>query len=460
MTPSLRGRAVAAGFLALLATVASAGPASAAAPRVTFLSPNSGQQLGASNPTLTARVEMSNGALIDQITMSVVQLEVNRPPVTGSTAAASSPQTVEFPLNLAYNGRYRASVTARGRDQPIDLNGPESATSTMEFAVAAPPERPTDVKTAVDASTRAVAVTWKANPEPDLLFYVVQRAKGTSNDFTVLGQASETTYIDSTTTSAGGDYRYQVVAVRNGVRADEGISSDPSALTAATTARVPDPPPPPTTAPPSTTASTGTGTPASAVTTASSVPASSPGALTSSGTVDLSGFNAVRSQTPRPAVPRTVALPDPGFQATLPFDTESTQAVEDAVVPGDLGELAADSPELRELGDEDSSADRFRTLAFFAAGLLATVLLMHVLWVKSEIRRVPLEALDPEGPLPTSTRLATPRKSRFASKGPGTGPKLEDIESPDFEPVVVSSNGKGGRHRAGGSRRQKVSTGA
>ena len=464
MTASVRLRTALAAGLAGLAVVGTAGPAAAAAPSVTFLTPGSGQELGSSDVTLSARITMNNGALTDSITYSVVQLEASRPAINGSTAAGASPQTVEFPLSLPYNGRYRATVRASGRDQPLDLNGTESTTATMEFLVGAPPDRPTDVKTAVNTESRAVAITWKANPEPDMLFYVVQRAKGSSNDFTVLGQVKDTTFVDSSTASSGGDYKYQVVAVRNGVRSGEGISSDPSALTAASTAKVPDPPPPPTTAPPTTaapaggTGSAGGTTPTTAAsstetsTPASSVPANSPGALTTSGTVDLSGFNTVTKNQPQVAgTPRRPVEIDTGFQATLPFDPNTViTGPAEAEDPGDIGEVAG--AEISELGDD--SDNRFRTLAFFAAGLLATVLLMHVLWVKSEIRRVPLEAIDPEGPMPVVKPAPAPR---FAAKKPEEGPALDDIESPDFEPAVVAPAGK---PKPGANRRPKVSTGA
>lgn len=465
MSTSLRLRAAVVAGFAGLAVVGTAGPAAAAAPRITFLSPGAGQELGSSDVTVSARVEMSNGVLTDSITYSVVQLEASRPAVNGSAAATGSSQTIDFPVSLPYNGRYRATVKGTGRDQPIDLNGNESTTSTMEFLVAAPPDRPTDVKTAVNGDSRAVAITWRANTEPDLLFYVVQRAKGSSNDFTVLGQVNQTTYVDSSTASSGGDYKYQVVAVRNGVRAGEGISSDPSALTAASTAKVPDPPPPPTTAPPTTaapaggsggtTATTAAGGSAGTATStpASSVPANSPGALTSSGTVDLSGFNTVIKNQPRSGGAPRVTVPefDPGFQATLPFDPNTViTGPAEAENPGDIGEVA--DSELSELGDD--SDGRFRTMAFFAAGLLATVLLMHVLWVKSEIRRVPLEAIDPEGPMPVVKQAAP--APRFAAKKPQEGPALDDIGSPDFEPAVVAPAGK----KPGAGRRPKVPTGA
>ena len=414
---AVRWRRVGAGSgLALLLAVGGAGPAMAAAPRITVTGPTADQQLSSSSVAVSARIEMSNGVLTDRARLSVQQVGSNRAPATASAAISGSSQTVTFPaVALPYNGTYRATISASGSDRPLDLNGEESATAERTFAVAAPPASPAEVRTAVDAATRAVTVTWKANTEPDLLFYVVQRSKG-GGDFAILGKATQPSFVDATTADAGGDYRYQVVAVRNGVRDGEGISSDPSALGDEATAKVPDPPAPPTSAPGTTVAGGAGATPPG-----SAVPAGSPGALATSGRVDLTGFNNVQSQAARRATPpRTVVPPDTGFQSTLPFDQPVDTGEEEAEVPegGDLGELAADSPEFRELGAEDEGEGRQRSLALFAGGLLATVLLMHVLWVKSEVKRLPLEAVAPEGPPPGAAGDGTGKGGRKAAAKP------------------------------------------
>ena len=451
--------------LALLAVVVPAGPATADA-TITITSPSTNQQLDTDRALIQAGVSLDSRTTMGSVHLRLQQLGSKRPDI-GADATASG-GAVSFDVPLPYNGAYRATVTADWQHAGTLGLGSHSGTATdgpVDFLVAKYPAPPADVKTAVDAASRAVTVVWKANAEPDMLFYVVQRAKGTSNDFTVLGKATptETTYIDSSTAEAGGDYRYQVVAVRNGVNAGEGLSSDPSTVS---TANVPDPPPPPTAPPGSTVAGApGTGSAAGTTGTASSLPANSPGALTTSGTVDLSGFKTVRSQT-RSATPRTVPLPDPGFEGTLPFATPDPTA---ALEEGDLGEQAVESPLSRELGAGSSADERIRTMAFFAGGLLATVLLMHVLWVKSEVKRVPLEAIDPEGPLPmVAGAHAGPGKAkagRSRRKRVTAGafepdslayPRLEDISAPDFAPVVVAA---AGRPRGSGNRRQKVSSG-
>lgn len=456
-------RAALTGVLALFAlAVLPAGPASAHA-TVSVTSPTSDEELITSGSTVTGQVSLGTHPLwsttVDRVTLTLVL--AGRPDIT-ATDTPSASGAVSFPVNLTYNGKYDATMRAPWRHTGIDTATGTATSSPLSFLVAVPPARPTDVKTAVDATSRAVAVTWTKNTEPDLIRYEVKRAKGTSNDFTVVGKikAGETTFLDTTTADAGGDYRYLVVAVRNGIPGRAEIASDPSNLTADATATVPDPPPPPTTAAPAGAAAPGAaGTAAPGATgTASSVPAGSPGALATSGSVDLSGFNTVRSQT-RTVTPRTLPLPDTGFQSTLPFATPGSTAADEELTEeaGDVGELAAGSPEFRELGAESSSDQRARTMAVFAAGLLCTVLLMHVLWVRGEVKRVPLEALEPEG-LPAGAGPATGRRAKRGRPAPG--PTLEDALAADFAPVVVTANGKlRGGSRQVGNRRPKVTAG-
>jgi len=460
MSARLRIRAVLAGGVVLLALGVQVQPAWAHA-TVSVSSPGADQVLESPQATVSGQVSPGShtlgGTTVEKVTMKLST--AGQADVTAT--ATPSGNSVSFPVDLPRNGSYDVTLTASWRHNGLDSNT-GTATSSRSFLVAVPPAPPTNVKTAVDAASRAVAITWKANSEPDLIRYEVKRAKGNSTEFTTLAKprAGETSYIDSTTSAAGGDYRYLVVAVRKGVPGNEELSSDPSAMTADAVAKVPDPPPPPTTAPAAgtpgaapATGGTGTGTG-----TASSVPAGSPGALTTPGSVDLSGFNTVRNQT-RNAPPRTVSLPDPGFQSTLPFAPGETISDEPLIDEGgDLGELAADSPQYRELGEESSSNEKARTMAFFAAGLLATVLLMHVLWVKSEVRRVPLEALEPEDLVPAVAWDSG--NGRRARRKAGPGPTLEDIGDADFAPVVVAPRLKGAKGPARpGARRQKVSTG-
>ncbi|HET7488301.1 MAG TPA: hypothetical protein VFJ85_10255 [Acidimicrobiales bacterium] len=448
-----RGAAAAAGIAFVLV---SAGPVQAAGgPSITFMAPLANQQLGSSAVTVTAKADTS-GTLVDSITVSVQQTGTSRPPFNSSTPANNSAsQTVSVPLTLSYNGTYQATVTATSREGLV-LSSRYTNSGQLTFAVAAPPARPSGVKAAVNTDARTVSLSWKANGEPDLLFYLVQRATGTSGDFTVLGKTTDTSFVDNSTAATGGSFRYEVVAVRAGVNSDEGISSDPSAITAESSAAVPAPPPPPTAAPApaagtpgaapapaAPAAAAGGGTPAGGAAPPAKVPPNSPGALVTSGTVDLSGFAAVKNQG-RSTSPNTIALPDPGFQETLPFGTPTT--AEGEAGGDDPGALGAGQRALNA-SDTSSTGDRLRTLSFFAGGLLVTVLLMHVLWVKSEVNRVPLEALEPE--------------DEFASLDASTpGPTLDDIGDADFAPVVVAAaNGNRRRRKPPAAPRSEVHSG-
>lgn len=422
-------RLVITGGAAALLVLGGVGPAQAhpAKPQITDPRGTQGQ---AANAVL-ATIDAGHSALTSA-RASITRVGSSASPITVSATPSAS---MRFPVTFSLNGTYRATVTVGWEDRSVLFPDSGSISSdTHEFKVAAPPAAPGGVATAVDAGARTVKVTWEKNGEADMRRYEVLRSHN-GGDFTKVGGVDHpaTEYVDATTADAGGDYRYLVVAFRAGVDSSVAsqVASDPSALTATSTATVPDPPPPPTTAPPVTAAVSGAaaGAPAAAPGTATTAPGT-PGATGSPGRVDLSGFNNVQARTPRPATPRTVPLPDPGFQGTLPFDVPEGEQGEggEAVEGGDTGELAADSPSFRELGDEESASDTQRSLALFAGGLLATVLLMHVLWVRGEVKRVPLEAVAPEGPPPSASDEPGPGR---AARAKATG-RSKRAGSPDW----------------------------
>ena len=418
-------RAVISGGAAVLLALGATVPAQAhpAKPQITDPRGTQGQ---AANAVL-ATIDAGHSALTSA-RLSLTRVGSSASPISVSATPSAS---MRFPVTLSLNGTYRATVTVGWEDRSVLFPDSGSISSdTHEFKVAAPPAPPGGVATAVDAGARTVKVTWEKNGEADMRRYEVLRSRN-GGDFAKVGAVDhpETEYVDATTADAGGDYRYLVVAFRTGVdsNAASQVASDPSALTATSTAKVPDPPPPPTTAPPVTAAAPGA---------APGAPAAAPGATTPaagaapSGKVDLGGFNNVQAGTPRAVTPRTVPLPDPGFQGTLPFDLPEGEQGEDgeAVEGGDTGELVADSPSFRELGDEENASDSQRSLALFAGGLLATVLLMHVLWVRGEVKRVPLEAVAPEGPPPSvPDEAATARTARAKAAA-----KAKRGSSPDW----------------------------
>lgn len=402
--PLTRLRSLCACAMLILATGGLLAPsADAAPPSLLITRPGDGQVLRSANFAVDAEARMSNGVLVGKITVSVSPApdSVSQQATQNGefSANGTAEQKVSFPVEMDYNGKYRATVRATGKDNPrglglIEDDELETTPAIRDFFVAAPPAPPANVRPVIDKESRAVTLSWSANAEKDMLFYLVQRAKG-DGAFSPLGKTTgpgDTSIVDPSTAEAAGDYRYQVVAVRRGANEDEGVNSDPSPPA---TASVPGPAGPATTVPGGTTGGTtpgeaGTGG-SPAGTTGTTLSPSSPGALKKSGTLDLSGFSAIQSQARRPAV-RSEA-PDPGFDEALPFGaTDTTRLV-------DENEQAAapdEDSEVRELGAEDASNDRQQSAAFLAAGLLATVLLMHLLWIKGEVQREPLEALVPE----------------------------------------------------------------
>lgn len=414
MTARTRLRALGACALLVLAGGMLAPSASAAPPSLLITRPGDSQLLRTANFAVDAEARMSNGVLVGKITVLVApapdsvsqQAAQNREFSANGTAE----QKVSFPVEVEYNGKYRATVKATGKDNPrllIEDDQLETTTAIRDFFVAAPPAPPTNVRAAVGDESRIVTLTWNPNTEKDLLFYLVQRASG-DGAFSPLGKTDgpgDTSISDPSTAESGGDYRYQVIAVRRGANAETGVNSDPSPPAKAS---VPGPPSgATTTVPGGPTASTvpggGGGGAAGAgaggtggSTTGTTLSPNSPGALKKSGTIDLSGFSSIQSQARRPATRAPEA--DPGFTSVLPFGTTDTTRLVGDEQAGAAEEdgAAGGASEVRELGAEDASNDRQRSAGFLAAGLLATVLLMHLLWIKGEVEREPLEVLAPE----------------------------------------------------------------
>ncbi|MDQ3757630.1 MAG: hypothetical protein M3394_07265, partial [Actinomycetota bacterium] len=278
------------------------------------------------------------------------------------------------------------------------------------------------INTAVNAQ-REVAVSWNANSEPDLAGYEVQRQLGSAawEHVTVTGTTT-TSVLDRSTSKAGGTYRYRVVAFRHSAEVGKLNPSQPSATK---TASVPPPPVTTTTTTSTTTTTvrqgdtdddgnedegegdgsrsggstdTGTRTGSSGARSGSGSGSGSTGTtLPSSGKVDLSGFSSLLEQArqsgqsppPRRGEQQEV---DGGFDEKLPFAARSRGGSDDDGAGNEGDDLAIGGE-----GLSDDGSGRLQSLGFLAGGLLATVLVMHLLWVRSEVRRVEvLEAIAPE----------------------------------------------------------------
>jgi hypothetical protein len=316
-------------------------------------------------------------------------------PTTGAqvTSDSWSPNAHSFTIDKQYsissNGRYHLLISAQEDDGV--LAGTQSSTPIDRFfSLDVPPAAPANVKAAVDAS-RNVTISWDANTEPDLLGYYVERATGTDTTWTRFpDEVNEPAhqYVDKTSAGTPGDYRYRVFAVRKSSDPNAAVQSDPSSEAKATV--------------PSAAAAGGTGSGTGSGSGSTSGAAggpltvtNSPGtpdntkpapALAKAGKVDLSSFSALLDKARKPQ--GQAEAPDPGFKPTLPFKPGEA-ASEDGTGEQTLGSGAGESTHI-------AGIDVRTALPFVAGSLLLTVLLMHVMFVKSEIRRVDaLEALEP-----------------------------------------------------------------
>ena len=367
-------------------------PVSAAAPSVRINTPAERETLGDSTPNVSGDAQMSDGEIIE-IIASISSGEGHPVPSAHRiTGDGRSSVTFSWTPSLPYNGTYTLNVRASGEDQPFDTNGIETSETSRNFAIEASPAIPKEVAVRADPDSREVDVTWKKNPEPDIIGYQVQRSVDES-EWSVAGESQENFFRDTESANDGGLYSYRVAAIRRGATADSGVASPPSQAASTT---VPNPPG-------RNTQSSGGGSDGgdsggdggpsgdgdSSISSGSSGSGSggsggssgprSP-TISRAGRVDLSGFGSLLDQTRAPQV-QPLPEPDPGFSEQLPFEPRTITELEE-------GEMA-----VPDGGFNDSGSDQAEMLRFVAAGLLLSVILMHVLWLRGEVEKVPLEAV-------------------------------------------------------------------
>ncbi|HEX2064654.1 MAG TPA: hypothetical protein VHE80_09565, partial [Acidimicrobiales bacterium] len=283
----------------LLATVP-ASPAAADA-LITIDSPRAQPALTSSAVTVSGSAR-SDAPLLYQVGKVRLAIGGN----TRDVQCTQQPCRFSWTVTLPSNGPYELNVTAT-EVTLIGLTGPESSAS-RSFSVAAPPARPVMDKPTV-TEARHVNVSWSRNTEPDMLYYALFRRIPGSSTFTKVGpdipqpkSGTKVSFTDTDTSAYnGGDFAYQVVAVR------KDAMSEPSAVGVAS---VP--------APPTTTSSSTPGPPGAPGAPTTAGPTTTVKAGSAAG-VDLSGFLAGRP----PAVPvAPITIPEPpdtGFGSTLPF---------------------------------------------------------------------------------------------------------------------------------------------
>ena len=381
-----RVAALAAAGLAVLVPLLVAPAARAESIRGGVTSPEEGATLATSTPRLAASFAHSDGT-IDGVTLDVVAERGDDRQSKSEPGNGRSSVAVEWVPQLAYNGRYTLTATATGSHPPPSTPledqdpPPPAAQAVRTFFLAAPPAVPADV-TASESSGN-ITVRWTANTEPDLVGYQIERAPARTTDFRAVGISTGARFVDDAIPDPG-RYVYRVIAVRQGAK-DEGVASEPSSESRAVEVT---PPPTTTTAPDDDDDGDGdNGGSGSATTAPSGGGSSSAPPVRRSGTVDLSGFRTLLDENTTPP-PGEV---DPGFQQTLPFDGSADEEIED---PGDEPEMEIGLGEpLDPSADQD--AERRRSLAFIAGGLLMFILLMGTLFVRGEVARSEQLGMDP-----------------------------------------------------------------
>lgn len=358
---------VAAVLAAALLVAGTEAPASAEPPITLFATPGDEEVITVATPVIAGEVRMANGILLEDLLVEVISKWDHPGASTVIPARAMPAQTFSFTPNLAYNGPYQAIVTATGKDVTLDINT-DTAVVSRSFSLAVPPEAPSDVAVLVDPQTRAVNVSWKANAEPDVIGYQLRRSRVADQRGSVIATTSETSYVDTATNSAGGEYTYRVYAVRVGASAESGIMSVPSAPVTAT---VPD----------ALGRSSAIGSPSAGPAVTSPPTTTVP---TRPSEVDLSSFRAMVAEEDDINTEYGTGIPG-SDKPVLPNVVESSS--------DEAGEQAIEQPDgdpvFGTVRSAPSPADSRRSWAFIAAGLLAAVLAAGGLWLRRVVDRSP-----------------------------------------------------------------------
>ena len=328
-----------AGMLTGSASAQLPAPAPGSAP-VTYSAPASNDTVRVANLTISAHVLLADTGHEIRLKVECVA-DCDGATVDQAVAPKDEVcQRVDFRVSLPRNGRYRATISA-----PVRAGLPPTATGECnpggdpprEFFLAAPPVTPTGLR-AVPAPDGAASVSWNRNPEPDMIGYLVQRARA-SGPFEQVGDPRETSFRDASA-NQGPAPRYRVIAVRRGPHGP--VASEPS--TAVT------------------------------VGAAGGITRGGRGAPTKP--AQLSKFGRLLEQAKAAAEAGGGA--ETGFDPNLPY--------------GDEAELGQGE---EELGANERGGDLRRTMSFLAGGLLTLAVALHVWWLKREAEKEPLEALPP-----------------------------------------------------------------
>ncbi|MGH2704493.1 MAG: hypothetical protein ACRDJ4_05175 [Actinomycetota bacterium] len=252
-------------------------------------------------------------------------------------------KTVENKISLSwdtygltrFNGTYRLVATARS--QLDDTTGVDTVKEIGDLHVNNPPRAPTGVNAQSDGD--AIAVSWAANSEPDLIRYSVARSVG-GGPFDPLANVDKPAakYRDESAPK-GVDLRYQVTAARRAWNPDQTLSSPPSAATSPIQAQAP----------------------------AAAGPEPAPGAGAAAAPAPIPTPRIIRGKNP--------AIPS-GFNPVLPYTEPVPEDAPEVVQQADDGQQVQAAPPLRERAQAVLQvADK---LKFYAAALVLLTLSLHV----------------------------------------------------------------------------------
>ena len=409
-----RSGAVAALLLSVLvATPAPPAGAEEGGPAITIDSPRAEPPLESASVTVSGSASSATLYRMKDVTLTIGS-------ETRTKTCAESPCSFSWTVTRPANGRYDFKLVATQALPLVGTAGPSNERS-RSFFVAAPAAKPVLDPPKVNEA-RNTELSWTRNTEPDMLYYALFRKDPGGSKYLPVGttipqptSGSKVSYTDSTTSAfTGGEYSYQVVAVRKGAGGawPAEIASEPSSVRVAT---VP--------APPATTSTTGVGAPpGSPAAGAGPTTTAKPG--TSAG-VDLSGFLSTRSQ---PVTLPAITVPEPpdtGFQGNLPFGArppgeELEEGEEEAVLPDDARRSII------------SRISPGRPLVPVAGGLVLLLLAMHMRVLNHRIKVAPEKDLPVDDP---PARAPAPAPAPVRASAPAPAPEPAPEPRPHPQPV-------------------------
>jgi hypothetical protein len=312
-----------------------------------------------------------------------------------------------------YNGPYTVTVKAYGQYRTT-FSGTQTVNNTVinTFHVVIPPATPSGVSATKPDDSTVATIKWTKNAEPDLYGYKIYRSyAGASAKPVGEVDATKTSFTDDLAGQPAGQYKYGVYAVRHArsckspnnvdTECTRPINSAQAGQSGSVTVRGQ------TTTTTTIKKSTGGGSSSGGSSSGGSTSGgSSSGGTTSGGSTSGTG---TRSGTARSGntggfapggdvdLSQFGSLLNPkarnGSSSGSPREADGTY---DPTLP--YGERPLSKPKddntLISIGGADIPAPSDDWVKFIGAGALVTSLLVHVLWFKQQVDRIPLEAID------------------------------------------------------------------